>query len=144
MNTDIDGDIETGPETFRAGSERQGSSWDIENAPRNYLWLVAAHGGTALFSFATVWLITRYLGSEGYGGVIAFVAASQLAQIFLNWSSTALARFGIEEFVETGKITRSFWARTSIFIPNLLLILVLSVFWLPPVATWLKLPSTAF
>ncbi|CAN5339133.1 hypothetical protein BH20ACI2_BH20ACI2_15960 [soil metagenome] len=124
-------------------SERQDSGWDIRNAVKNYASLVAAHGATALFSFASVWLITKHLGSEGYGGIIAFVAASQLVQIFLNWSATALARFGIEEFVETGKITRSFWSRTLILIPNLVLALLTSVFWLRPIAELLNIPSGA-
>jgi O-antigen/teichoic acid export membrane protein len=134
---------ENPPNAVSATSERQGSDWDIRNAPKNYVSLVLAHGATAFFSFASVWLITRKLGSEGYGGIIAFVAASQLVQIFLNWSSTALARFGIEEFVETGKITRSFWSRSVIFIPNLLLILAVSAFWLPPIGRWLKIPEPA-
>lgn len=124
-------------------SDRQSASWDIRNAPKNYVSLVAAHGATAFFSFASVWLITRKIGSEGYGVIVAFVAASQLVQIFLNWSSTALARFGIEEFVETGKITRSFWSRTLVFFPNLLVLLVLAGFWLRPVANWLKIPDAA-
>jgi len=122
---------------------RQTADWDVRNAPKNYISLVAAHGATAFFSFASVWLVTRHLGSEGYGGIVAFVAASQLVQIFLNWSSTALARFGIEEFVETGRITRSFWSRTLMFFPNLLVVLGLSIFWLQPVAGWLKIPSAA-
>ncbi|MEZ5422430.1 MAG: oligosaccharide flippase family protein [Pyrinomonadaceae bacterium] len=122
-------------------AERQTADWDIRNAPKNYVSLVAAHVATAFFSFASVWLLTRKIGSEGYGAIVAFVAASQLAQIFLNWSSTALARFGIEEFVETGKITRSFWARTLLFFPNLALVLVLAAFWLHPVAAWLKIPD---
>jgi O-antigen/teichoic acid export membrane protein len=124
-------------------SERQTSDWDIRNAPRNYLWLLIAHGGTASFSFLSVWIITRYFGSEGYGGVVAFVAASQMIQIFVNWSSTALARFGIQEFVETGKITRSFWTRSLIFFPNLFLILLASGAWLLPLASWLKIPASA-
>jgi len=136
-------------ETTAAGSDapvlsdRQNAAWDIRNAPKNYISLVAAHGATAFFSFASVWLITRKIGSEGYGVIVAFVAASQLVQIFLNWSSTALARFGIEEFVETGKITRSFWSRTLLFFPNLLVLLALAVFWLRPVANWLKIPEAA-
>ncbi|CAN5583461.1 hypothetical protein BH10ACI2_BH10ACI2_12990 [soil metagenome] len=124
-------------------SERRSSNWDIQNAPRNYIWLLIAHGGTAAFSFLSVWLVTKYFGSEGYGGVIAFVAASQLMQIFLNWSSTALTRFAIEEFVETGKITRSFWTRTLIFLPNLLLLILASGAWLLPVSDLLKIPEAA-
>lgn len=135
------------PDTFspveKSFSDRRDSGWDIKNAVGNYASLVVAHGATATFSFASVWLITKYLGSEGYGGVIAFVAASQLVQIFINWSTTALARFGIEEFVETGRITRSFWSRTLILVPNLILVLATTVFWLQPIAELLKIPPAA-
>lgn len=130
------------PEINNDGTaERQSAGWDIRNAPKNYISLVIAHGATALLSFASVWLITRNLGSEGYGAIIALVAASQLVQVFINWSSTALARFGIEEFVETGKITRSFWTRTLIFFPNLTFILIAGAFWLTPLAAVLKIPD---
>lgn len=54
--------------------------------------------GGAIFSFASVLLITRYLGSEGYGAIIALIAASQIAQMLVNWSSLAVSRFGTEEF----------------------------------------------
>lgn len=120
-------------------NDRRSSSWDIKNAPRNYLSLVATHIATALFSFASVWLITQNLGAGSYGAVVAIVAASQLIQIFLNWSSTALTRFGIEEFVETGQITKTFWSRTSIFVPNLVIALILSYWWIGPVSRWLQI-----
>lgn len=122
---------------------RQSADWDIKNAPKNYLTLVLAQGGTAFFSFASVWLITKTLGSEGYGAIVAIIAASQLIQIFVNWSGTALARFGIEEFVETGKISKSFWTRTLVFTPNLLLILLGGGLWLAPLAEWLKISGAA-
>ena len=123
--------------------DRQSSSWDIQNAPRNYAWLVLTHVATAFFSFASVWLVTRGIGSDGYGVIVGIVAASQLVQIFVNWSSTSLVRFGIEEFVDTGQITGSFWSRSLIFLPNLLLAILSSVLWLAPVAKSLKIPDAA-
>lgn len=124
-------------------NERQSSDWDIRNAPRNYAWLVISQLASALFSFASVWLITKTIGAEGYGGVVALIAASQVVQIFVNWSSTALIRFGVEEFVVTGKITKSFWSRSAIFFPNVAAVLILSYFWLPPLAGWLKIPTSS-
>ena len=124
-------------------SERQTAGWDLRNAFRNYSTLVAAQIAVALFSFASVWLVTRQLGTDGYGGVVAVIAASQIAQIFVNWTGISLARYGVEEFVESGQITRSFWARTAIFLPNTLILLLCGPLWLPIVSTWLKLPSEA-
>jgi O-antigen/teichoic acid export membrane protein len=81
------------------------------------------------------------MGPEGYGAITAFIAGSQLVQISVNWSATALARFGIEEFVKTGQITSSFWSRSIIFFPNLVLILLTGSLWLSPLAGSLAIPA---
>lgn len=126
------------------GSERQSSSWDIRNAPRNYAALVVYQILSAAFSFATVWLITRHLGSEGYGGIIAIIAASQVAQVFVNWTSTAVVRFGVDEFIETEKISRTFWVRLIVVVMNLLVVALVSRLWFPTLADWLKLSPETF
>lgn len=124
-------------------SERRAAGWDLKNALLNYSTLVGAQIAVALFSFASVWLVTRYLGTEGYGGVVAVIAASQVVQIFVNWTAISLARYGVEEFVETGQISDSFWARTAVFVPNTLFLLITGAMWLPLLSGWLKLPPEA-
>lgn len=124
--------------------ERRNASWDLRNAFGNYATLVISQIAVAFFSFASVTLCTRTLGAEGYGGIVAVIAASSVAQIFVNWTCVGLARFGVEEFVESGKISKSFWARTIIFLPNTLLFLAFSLLWFPLLASWLKLPNEAF
>ena len=116
----------------------------MRNAPRNYISLVLTQGASAFFAFASVWLITRTLGSEGYGGVAAIIAASQLAQVLVNWTSMALVRFGVDEFIETEKIARTFWLRLFILLANLILVLLASNLWFPPLAGWLKLSPDVF
>lgn len=125
-------------------SERQSSNWDISNAPRNYLSLVLSQIGSAAFSFGAVWLITRHLGSEGYGGIVAIIAASQVAQVLVNWTCVAVVRFGVDEFIETEKIARIFWVRLIILAINLVLVLSLARFWFPPLADLLKLAPETF
>jgi O-antigen/teichoic acid export membrane protein len=125
-------------------SERRNVSWDVRNVGSNYFFLIATQLGTAVFSLASVSILTRSLGAEGYGGVAVILVASQLAQILVMWTCTALTRFGVQEFVETGEISTTFWTRTAILVPNLLLLVLLAPFWLPPLATWLKVPSEAF
>ncbi len=129
------------PPEKSAASGRQSANWDIENAPKNYFSLVLAQAGSAFFAFASVWLITKTLGAQGYGGVVAVIAASQVAQVFVNWTSVSVIRFGVDEFIETGKIARAFWLRFFILIPNLLLVLFAANLWFPPLAGWLKLPD---
>jgi O-antigen/teichoic acid export membrane protein len=100
--------------------------------------------GSALFAFACVWLISKKIGSEGYGGVVAIIAASQVAQILVNWTSYSVVRFGTEEFIETEKIARAFWLRFFVLVPNILFALLASKLWFPPLAGWLKLPAESF
>ncbi|HTH51861.1 MAG TPA: oligosaccharide flippase family protein, partial [Pyrinomonadaceae bacterium] len=120
---------------------RRSAGWDIATAPKNYAVLLGSHFATALLSFTTVWVINKRAGAGAYGGLIAFIAVSQLIQVFLNWSLASLTRFGIEEFVETGHVTRSFWSRTLIFVPNLAVALALSPLWLGPLASAFKIPE---
>lgn len=132
------------PQQTETAAERRTSGWDIRNAPRNYISLVIYQAGSALLSFGAVWLITRYLGSEGYGGIVAIIAASQVAQVLVNWTSTAVVRFGVDEFIETQKIARTFWVRLIVLTVNFVLVAAASGLWFPPLAGWLKLPAEAF
>ncbi len=124
--------------------ERRTATWDLSNAFGNYATLVVSQIAVGLFSLLSVRLCTQTLGAEGYGGIVAIIAASSVAQIFVNWTCVGLARFGVEEFVESGNISKSFWARTIIFLPNSLIFLVFSLAWFPLLANWLKLPNEAF
>lgn len=130
-------------QNFSPGSERQSSDWDVRNAPKNYLWLVLTQGGSVIFAFAAVWLLTRVFGSQGYGGIVAVIAASQIAQVCVNWTSFSLVRFGVDEFVETQKIARVFWVRFSILAVNIVLAFLIAKLWYPDVAASFNfLPET--
>jgi O-antigen/teichoic acid export membrane protein len=124
--------------------ERRDAGWDLKNAFGNYSVLAGSQIVAAFFSFASVWFATRYLGTEGYGGIVAIIAASQVVQIFVNWSAASVIRFGTEEFVTAGEINKSFWSRIFIFAPNTLLLLVSSPWWFPYLAKLLKLPMETF
>ena len=124
--------------------ERRSVDWDLRQGPKNYLTLVAAQVASMLLSFVSVWLATRLLGSTGYGGVVAVIAASQaIGQLAVNWTSASLSRYGVEEFVETGSIAKPFWTRFWIFVPNTVLVLATSWLWLPFLSSLLKLPPQA-
>lgn len=125
-------------------NDRRNASWDIKNAIPNYISLVLAQGGSAAFSFASVLLLTRYTGAGGYGGVVAVIAASQIALVIVNWTGFAVVRFGVDEFIETGKIVRTFWLRLFVLVPNLLLAYLTSGYWFPVLAERLKLSEEIF
>lgn len=127
-------------------SERQSSGWDIRNAPKNYFWLIVFQFGSAAAAFASVWLITRpqYLGKEGYGGIMSVIVASQVALVFVNWTAISVIRFGIDEFVETASVARTFWTRFLILAINLVLMLALASVWYQPLAEWMRLAPSSF
>ncbi len=135
---------EIAPSAFETDSDRQSAAWDLAQAPRNYLTLVIAQILGGLASFASVWVVTKYLGATGYGDVVAFIAASQIAMMLaVNWTSFSVSRIGCEEFVKTGKIAATFWMRLLILIPNLLLVMALTPLWLPTLGRVLQLPSNS-
>jgi O-antigen/teichoic acid export membrane protein len=130
--------------TFVGDANRQDAGWDLLQAPKNYLALLSAQLTGSLLSFASVWLVTRYLGAGGYGGVVALIAAAQIVMLLaVNWTSIAVARHGVEEFVQTGRIAATFWARLAILIPNVLLVIATIPLWLPRLSDLLHLPSNA-
>lgn len=121
------------------GLERRHESWDIRNIFKNYFFLAGTQIGSAVFSFTIVLVATRFFRTEGYGNIIAILAASQVVLVFVNWTGVALSRYGVEEFVKTGKISNAFVNRGIILLPNLLLLLLTSPLWLYPILSWLKL-----
>lgn len=127
-------------------SDRQSSGWDIRNAPGNYFWLILFQAGSALAAFGSVWLITRpqHLGKEGYGAIMAVIVASQVVLVFVNWTAISLVRFGVDEFVETGTVARTFWTRFLILAINLIAVLALSFLWFEPLSNFLKLSPASF
>ena len=107
--------------------------------------LVAAQGTGTAASVASTWLATRALGPAGYGAVAAILAVSHCAlQVAVQWTSTSLVRYGCVEFVETGRVTRAFWARLLLLIPSVLLALGAAAWWLPLLSGWLRIPSSAY
>lgn len=137
--------IEVNPVAAQS-SDRRSSGWDIRNAPGNYFWLIVFQAGSALAAFGSVWLITRpqHLGKEGYGGIMAIIVASQVVLVFVNWTAISVVRFGVDEFIETAAVARTFWTRFLILAINLVAVLGFSFLWFDPLAVFLKLSPTSF
>ena len=123
--------------------ERRSASWDINNAFGNYFVMLISQGGLAFFSFFITIILVKNLGVEDYGQIAVFISARQFSQVFLWWTLNAMARFGVEEFVETNLISESFWNRAIILAVNLIIFIGSSVLWLPVVIITFKLPKEA-
>ena len=121
--------------------DRQDVTWDLVQGPRNYVALVAAQIIGSLLSFGSVWLVTETLGAAGYGGVVALIAAAEIVGLVaVHWTALAVARFGCDEFVRSGRIASTFWARVAIAVPNVLLVFATTPLWLPWLSEILRLP----
>jgi len=95
--------------------EIKSSFWDLS-------FLIVAHLLSALFSVICLSLITRILGPEGYAKFSLFQTMT-LFFFFLgiNWTNTAVMRYGKEEFLKTGKINETFWARNILLLFSILI-----------------------
>ena len=77
--------------------------------------MVFSKAGVVLLALASVPLVTRLMGTEGYGKFSVFLMAAQfMIFAFVSWTSGAVIRYGKEEFVKEGKINKVFWARSLI------------------------------
>lgn len=125
-------------------SERRRAQWDLDAGAGNYLALVCGHLGGAVLGLLSVWLAARALGSDGYGGIVAFIAASQLiGQVALQWTAISLFRHGCREFIDQGRVSSAFWNRLAILAGNVALVAVAAPWWLPRVSALLSLPAGA-
>ena len=102
--------------------EVKSSFWD-------YGALILGKIGVVLLGLVSIALITRILGPEKYGRFSLFLMVAQFLMFALaSWSSSAVIRFGKEEYIKENKINKVFWARTVIltfcFIFASLLILI--------------------
>jgi O-antigen/teichoic acid export membrane protein len=134
-----------GVRSLHVDNQRRSAEWDVRCGPQNYLALVGSQTVSSALSFAAIAIATRILGSAGYGGIAAILAASQcISQVAVQWTAVSVSRYGCEEFVQTGRVARAFWTRLLILVPNLLLVIVASSWWLPPIADWLTIPASAY
>jgi O-antigen/teichoic acid export membrane protein len=114
---------------------RRDARWDVRSGPRNYLALTATQAASTGAAFALVWLATRALGPAGYGHLVAAQGAAMLVmQFFIHWTTMAVTRFGVEEFVQSGRIAVTFWSRAYLLGFKLVLLGATSFLWFPFVA----------
>lgn len=126
----------------RGVDDRRHAAWDVRNAASNYGALIVAQAIGLCASFGASYLTIRILGKSGFGLVAAVIAASStISQLGTTWSGMGLVRFGVEEYVRTGHIRRSFLSRTRILIGSLALLAVSAPLWFGPLARYLALPS---
>jgi len=93
-------------------------------------YLLVGNIGTVVIALLNLIILTRILSTEDMGKYSLFLMVANLAvHMGLSWSDASIIRHGREEYVEHGKINRTFWARAYLFLPILaFIILVYFVF----------------
>lgn len=98
------------------------------------------YGGIVLSLAINVWL-TRHLGAEGFGHLALFLLASQILSFFVaNWTVAAVVRFGAQEYADARRAAKTFWARTAIIAPWLVLAGMLMFLFRERAADYLRVP----
>jgi len=119
-------------------SEKSGvktSFWD-------YLSLLSGNLLLIPLGIASVALMTRILGPEGFGYITIFNLVTTFAvMVTTNWTAASLMRFGREEYDQQGKLNRAFWARTIILTPCLIIGFVIIYIGRSFISDYMKMPS---
>lgn len=90
---------------------------EIKHIWWDYLSLASSRIVLVPLEFCAVAFTTHLLGAQQYGTIALFLSIVHLIFNFgVNWTSSAVVRFGREEFVKTRSLHRTFSARTIIFI----------------------------
>ena len=86
----------------------------------------------------------RLLGPKGYGRLtLFFMFLAVLSQVLVGWPNLGLVRFGREELGKSGKLGRTFWARTALFVASLGLAAALLFAFRTPLNEYLQLEYSA-
>lgn len=121
-------------------SERTGvktSFWD-------YLSLLSSNLLCLPLQILSVALTTRLLGPEVYGHIALYNMAVGLGlMVSVNWTAGSVLRFGREEFELRRKINHTFWARTVMMAPCLLIWLAFVLLFKDAISQYIGMPPWA-
>jgi len=120
--------------------ERRSHKWDLAAGRSNYIALISGHVLAILCSVVAAWIGTRILGPAGYGLLSLLVAASLLLGVTTNWTASAVVRYGVKEFVETGRISAIFWTRAATLGVNLLAVILTAPLWMNALTRAVRVP----
>lgn len=104
---------------------------------RNFFGVSAGNYGAIALSFLLNMILTRRLGTEAFGQLALLIMAVQvLASLVVNWTMTALVRFGAQEYARTGTVAETFWARFIVIAPWLFAAAAVTALGQGPAATY--------
>jgi O-antigen/teichoic acid export membrane protein len=113
----------------------------LADAGRNFLALGFGNYGAMAVGLGVNVLLTRGLGTEGYGRLALMLMASQVLLLMtMNWTYTGFVRFASREFSSSRTVGGALWARLAIVVPAAALGILAMVFARGPLAAYLDVP----
>jgi O-antigen/teichoic acid export membrane protein len=113
----------------------------LADAGRNFLALGFGNYGAMVVGLGVNVLLTRRLGTEGYGRLALMLMASQvLLLVTTNWTYAGFVRFASREFSSSRAVGATLWARLGIVIPAAALGILVMVFARERLAVYLDVP----
>ena len=110
---------------------------DIKNSFFDYSSLVGSNIGIILLSFISIPILVRILGASEYGKLNLFFMICQITFVtMVGWTFTAGVRFGKEEFMKSGKVNETFWARAALSFPFYMAAIALFILFRAPIARY--------
>jgi len=108
---------------------------------RNFVGVSLGNYGAIALSFVLNVILTWRLGAEQFGRLALLIMAVQvLACLIANWTLTGLIKFGTQEFIRTGSLAETFWARTYIVAPWVVVAGIMIRIWQEEAAGYLSIP----
>ena len=94
------------------------SMTDLSRLFKEFASVCLGNYGGILLSLAINVLLARRLGADGFGHLALFLMSSQVLSFFVvNWTVSALVRFGAQEFMDARCAPKTLWARTALVVP---------------------------
>ena len=91
---------------------------DIRSFFYNYLHVIFGRAiSGAVIDFFSLLLIVRVLTPDSYGVYVLFGSVAIIISVLTTWASSAIIRFGREEFILEHSVKKTFWASCSITLP---------------------------
>ena len=113
-------------------------------ALRGFLVLGTGNYLAMVVSFAINALLTRKLGATSFGALALLLSASQATLLVCaSWTQSAIVRFGAQEFSSTASLAETFWTRTWLTMPALIVAATAVVAGHDAIAAYLGVPAWA-
>jgi O-antigen/teichoic acid export membrane protein len=118
---------------------------EIKKLFSDYFAVLSGQVGMAVLGMLSLTLTARLLEPEGFGVLsLILMVTGFLSMLIINWPNAAIIRFGKQEYVETGNIRTTFWARMMLFAASAAVSVISLYFFQDRIAGYVRIESRYF